>query len=98
MSPTADLDSSLAMAKKAVDIDPESALGYAALSLVHALRGEADLALAGVRRTMTLQPADPRAADNRVRRSDHFRQSRAGHRSAFRSHSSSTRPMRARPT
>lgn len=61
-NPTADLDSSLAMAKKAVDVDPESALAYAALSLVHALRGEADLALAGVRRTMTLQPADPRAA------------------------------------
>ena len=60
-NPTADLDSSLALAKKAVDIDPESALGYAAMSLVHALRGEADLAVAGARRTMSSQPPDPRA-------------------------------------
>lgn len=60
-NPSDDLVSSLTMAKDAVDIEPEFALGYAALSLALALRGEVDLALANVRRTLAIQPHDPRA-------------------------------------
>jgi tetratricopeptide (TPR) repeat protein len=60
-NPGDDLAASLIMAKNAVEIEPEFELGYAALSLALALRGEADLALANVRRTLTIQPHDPRA-------------------------------------
>ena len=60
-NPTADLAQSLALAKTSVDVEPEYALGYAALSLALALSGEDDLALANVRRTLTIQPRDPRA-------------------------------------
>jgi tetratricopeptide (TPR) repeat protein len=59
--PSDDLAASLTMAKQSIEIEPENALGYAALSLTLALSGETDLALANVRRTLTIQPHDPRA-------------------------------------
>ena len=60
-APSRDLDSALMMAQNAIDIAPGYGLGYAALSLPLALKGEADPALANVKRTLAIRPRDPGA-------------------------------------
>ena len=57
--PEEDLQSAVAYAQKAIELDDSFGMGHSMLGLAYSLAGQTDLALAHVRRAVALEPGDP---------------------------------------